>query len=142
MQSLIQKLASSAILLFALLAAAHADDTAAASDHLNLAAKLGASSATIQFVRVYAAYAQAIQDHGIDGVKTFATPDFVMRSQGQSLRGKAAFKELGACVDDRPGTRFIASVRPLTVTGVDAVVLTQDAYQSQFQGMRVTATYY
>jgi len=142
MQSLVQKMTTTAILLLFLLAHAHADDTVAVPDNLNLAAKLGASPATIQFVRVYTAYAKAIQDHGIDGVKAFATPDFVMHSQGQLLRGEAAFKELGTCMIDTPGTRFTASIRPLTVTGTDAVVMMQDAYAFYIQTTRVTATYY
>ncbi len=124
MQSLMQKTTIAAILFVFFLSSAHADDTAAVPNPLNLRP----SPATIQFVKVCAAYAKAVRDHGADGLKTFITPDFALGGAGPPLTGKAAVEELNACRVNLPGTCFSAAVRPLSVTELDVVALSHEVY--------------
>lgn len=124
MQNLIQQLTSSAILLLFLLASAHADDTVGVPNAFNLRP----SPATIGFVKVYAAYAKSVRDHGVEGLKTSVTPDFTLGGEGKPLTGEAAFKEIDACRINLPGTRFSAAIHPLSVTETDAVALTEETY--------------
>ena len=136
MQKLVQTLAA-AILIFCLFAAAYADDTAAAPNLL----KLKSSPETIQLVKAYTSYAQAVRDHGVEGLKPFVTPDFALEGDGPPLTGQAAFKELDACFVGLDKNHFAASVHPLTVTRTDAVALTQQTYSFQNQTAKWTATY-
>ena len=117
---------------------AHADNAAAISTPL----KLSVSPVTKQFVSVYFAYAQATEDHGVQGVKEFTTSDFVFRSPGASSRGKKAYDELSTCIDCFSSARLTAAVRPLTITGTKAVVLTRETFSDKINSTSVAATYY
>lgn len=98
--------------------------------------------ATVQFVGVYTAYAQAIKDHGVQGLKEFTTSDFALREQDRTLTGEKAFKELSAYLDDLHNTLSTVSVRPLAVNGNNAMVLTRETYKTQINNRTVTLTWY
>lgn len=119
-------LITAALFLSCLLLPACADDTAPLSP---LRAQL--TPATMEFVHVCFAYAQAIRDHGVQGVKQFTTSDFVLRSPSESSHGDKAYKELSDCIDCFHGDPFTASVHPLTINKAQAVVLTRNTFQLQ-----------
>ena len=125
MQSLMQKMTATAILFAFFLASAHADDPAAA---VPSPFSLRPNPTTTQFVKAYAAYAIAVKDHGVEGLKAFAAPDFVIYSQGRPLRGEDAFKEIGKI--GLLENCFSAAVHPLSVTGTDAAALSEETYMS------------
>ncbi len=125
MHSLMQKMTTTSILFVFFLASAHADNPAAAVPN---PFSLRPNPATVQFVKAYAAYAIAVRDHGVKGLKAFAAPDFVIYSQGRPLRGEDAFKEIGKI--GLLENCFSAAVHPLSVTGTDAAALSEETYTS------------
>ena len=98
--------------------------------------------ATTQFLSAFTAYAQAVKDQGSQGVKKITTSDFALRQGNQSSQGEQAYKELAACMDDFPKKGYAVSVRPVSVSGTEAIALTRETFQMHLGSARGAVIYY
>lgn len=133
-----RKVIMAAVLLFCLHSPARADSPVIPPSGPNLRL----DHATVQFVGVYNAYAQAIKDHGVQGLKEFTTSDFALPEQDRTLTGEKAYKEFSVYLDHLHNTLFTVLVRPLAVNGNNATALMGETYKTQINNRTVTLTWY
>lgn len=78
------------------------------------------------FLPVYTHYAAAIQKHGLEGFKSVIISGFVIRNGHDQWAGAAALSQAHWRLDGIQGGKVAVTIRRLTMTGNQAVALTQE----------------